>query len=108
MILKIHSKIILLIVVLIFAVNFFYDERKLFYLGCENHRRNSKKAYIYYLIATLKGSPRSENHLGFMYLDGKGVKKNRYKAFKYFKSAAEKGFGYAQIWVPLMPLVGEL
>ncbi|KAA8910775.1 hypothetical protein FN846DRAFT_508504 [Sphaerosporella brunnea] len=43
------------------------------------------------------GDANSQNGLGFMYLNGLGVKEDREKASKYFKSAASQDFPVAQV-----------
>lgn len=43
----------------------------------------------------IPGNPDAEYRLGLMYLEGRGVRKSRDKAARWFRRAAEKGHGQA-------------
>ncbi|KYJ85588.1 tetratricopeptide repeat protein [Sulfurovum riftiae] len=61
----------------------------------------------WYEKAAEGGRKEAINDLALLYLEGKGVKKNKLKAFELFKKAAEMGDSAAQLNVALMYAWGE-
>ncbi|ORX64131.1 HCP-like protein, partial [Basidiobolus meristosporus CBS 931.73] len=55
--------------------------------------RNKTTAAYYFEIAANLGDPDAQNDLAFCYLHGHGVKKDRYKAAKYYRMAHAQGMG---------------
>jgi len=58
---------------------------------------NYKEALKWYGMAAKQGDPGAQYHLGIMYIEGKGVKKDRKKAFNWFLKSAEQGNSPAQV-----------
>jgi TPR repeat protein len=54
-------------------------------------RLNSYEAFIYYTQAAKQGNTEAIYKIGYMYLEGRGIKQDYIKAYKYIAKAAEKG-----------------
>ncbi len=61
-------------------------------------RQSARRAYQAVRALARQGSAEAQNDLALCYLDGRGVKKNRSKAARWFQAAAEQGHSFAQAW----------
>lgn len=55
--------------------------------------KNIATAAYYFEIASNLGDPDAQNDLGFCYSHGQGVKKDNFKAAKYYRMADRQGNG---------------
>ena len=92
--LKIFSRVVLLIVVLLFPMNVIAQKYKVMY---------SQQL----LAAAQKGDPEAQFTLAKCYSDGKGVAKNKEKAFEWTKKAAEQDYLDAVESLPWLYLTGK-
>ena len=58
--------------------------------------KNQSKAFSWLMKAADQGDASSQNLLGVMYYDGRGVSKNKAEAAKWFRLAADQGEAHAQ------------
>lgn len=70
----------------------------------KTQRANYKEALKWYRRAAKKGNTRAYLNIGFMYMDGLGVPKDRQKALGWFQKAQKAGDKDAE---PLIRLLSE-
>jgi len=72
------------------------DSQKYFNLAEQLYKENDIDGAIkYYTKSSELGNDEADISLGYIYLNGKGKRKNKPKAIEYFKSAQSKGNKYA-------------
>jgi CheY-like chemotaxis protein len=67
-----------------------------YFIPARSNSKNYTLAFMWYKKAAKQGHKQAQNHLGVMYLCGKGTNKNFKKAVKNFKNSADQGFIIAQ------------
>jgi TPR repeat protein len=67
---------------------------------------NFNTAYTIFSSHADRSNPRALYYLSLLYLSGKGVERDEFKAFKYCKMAAEEGMAEAQFQLGVMYLDG--
>ena len=60
-------------------------------LGVEGYRKNTKKAFDYYMLAANNGDPDAQNSVGSCYFRGEGIVQNLGEAKKWFEVSASQG-----------------
>ena len=61
----------------------------------------------WYRKAANQGDAGAQSSLGFMYINGQGVKQNDFEAVKWFSKAADQGDANAQFMLGMSYLLGE-
>lgn len=72
--------------------------------------KNIATAAYYFEIASNLGDPDAQNDLGFCFSHGQGVKKDNFKAAKYYRMADRQGngiVGNSWIWKPKYDIVDQ-
>ena len=70
-------------------------------------QQSDSKAKRYYNKAAEQGLPKAQSSLGFMYIQGQGVRQNYDKARVWFEKAEAQGFPQAQCALGLMHSLGH-
>ena len=68
----------------------------------EHNDKNTQQAIHWYCKAALQKDIQSQQALGWMYMNGRGVKQNDAIAFDWFNRAAQQGDAYAQKMLPYL------
>ena len=72
-----------------------YNLAKMYYFG-DGIKRDYKKSYEWFLVASKKGHRASEYYVGNHHYHGYGRDKNLFEAYQWFKKSADKGDVEAQ------------